>query len=333
MNRLVCAASSLICLTAFAADRTELSSLKVAAAPAGAVIRVEATAPPVFTVFRLQEPDRLVVDVSNAQRGALAGHYDGVGPVSGVVVSQFTDGKSQVARLLVGLEKASKYDVRAEGTTLVVTVDGEPAPAAVAPAPVAEKAEPAKAEPKAEPVAEAAPASGEPTPKIDEIAVQRRGAKVTGLSYARGTLLVKTDGPVARIETLELSGPDRLAVDLVGFSGPVRGPKVADGLVRELRVGSDERRYRVVLEGTQQLPGYDVKRVAGGVAIKLSAPKAAPAGEQKEIVIDGTRVDDDEMPPSRTWPSRKRAARAASSSRCRAAAAGRWSAPTLAAPC
>ncbi|MBL8920917.1 MAG: type IV pilus secretin PilQ [Myxococcaceae bacterium] len=288
MNRLVTAASSLICLTAFAADRTELSSLTVAAATSGAVIRVEASAAPVFTVFRLQEPDRLVVDISNAQRGALAGHYDGLGPVSGVVVSQFNDGKSQVARLLVGLDKASKYDVRAEGTSLVVTVDGEAPPAAASSAPAAAVSQPpARSEASSEPTAQP---SQEPTPKIDEISVQRPGTRVTALSYARGTLTLKTDGPVARIETLELSAPDRLAIDLVGLSGPARAPRVSDALVKELRVGSDGRRYRVVLEGADKLPAYDVKRVRGGVAVKLST-SPSPSGEQPEIVIDGARVD------------------------------------------
>lgn len=286
MNRRVTAALALIGAFAFAAERNDLSSLRVATSPQGATIRVDASAPPVFTVFRLQDPDRLVVDVANAQKGALVGHYDGTGPVTGVVVSQFTDGKSQVARLLVGLDHASRYDVRAEGSTLVVTVDAEAAPTAAAPVAPAEKAV-AATEPAAAP---AAAAADELTPKIDEIAVTRRGSKVTGLSYSKGVLTVKTDGPIARIETLELTGPDRLAVDLVGFAGPARGPRVSDGLVRDLRVGSDERRFRVVLEGAARLPSYDVKRIASGVSVRLSPAKAASTSEGQEVVIDGKSV-------------------------------------------
>jgi type IV pilus assembly protein PilQ len=283
-NRFALAAFGLIAVFAFAAERNDLSSLRVSASPQGATIRVDASAPPVFTVFRLQDPDRLVVDVANAQKGSLVGHYDGSGPVTGVVVSQFADGKSLVARLLVGLDHASRYDVRAEGTTLVVTVDAEATTLAEG-----------RAAPSEKPLAETeqkpsiAVASDELTPKIDEIAVARRGSKVTGLTYSKGVLTVTTDGPVARIETLELTAPDRLAVDLVGFAGPARGPRVSDALVRDLRVGSDERRFRVVLEGTSRLPGYLVKRVSGGVSIRLSAPKAS-ATEGQEIVIDGKSV-------------------------------------------
>ncbi len=297
MNRLVSAAVGVLAVAAMA-EYSELSALKVSSTSAGAAIRLEASAPPVFTVFRLQEPDRLVVDISNAKRGSLAGHYDGVGPVGGVVVSQFTDGKSQVARLLVGLEKAGRYDVRAEGTALVITVDGEAAtPAVVATSPKSETPEKAekieKAEvAKAEPAAEAPVVVGEPTPKIDEIAVKERGSKVTQVAYARGVLTVKVDGPVARIETLELAGPDRLAIDFVGFSGPVRGPKAGDALVRDLRVGTDERRFRVVLEAASTLPEFQLKRVPGAVVVKLSAPRPAQP-ESKEIVIDGKAVADE----------------------------------------
>lgn len=292
MNRLVTAALTVIAAFAFAAERNDLASLRVAASPQGATIRVDASAPPVFTVFRLQDPDRLVVDVANAQKGALAGHYDGNGPVTGVVVSQFADGKSQVARLLVGLDHASRYDVRAEGSTLVVTVDAEPVPSAAAPVAPAEKTVAVTEQPAS--AAPVAVASDELTPKVDEIAVARRGSKVTGLSYSKGVLTVKTDGPIARIETLELTAPDRLAVDLVGFAGPARGPRVSDGLVRDLRVGSDERRFRVVLEGTARLPSYDIKRIASGVSVRLGAPKAASTTEGQEVVIDGKSVPVDD---------------------------------------
>ncbi len=287
MNRLVTAAFSVLAASAFAADRNDLASLRVAASPQGAIIRVDASAPPVFTVFRLQDPDRLVVDVANAQKGALSGHYDGNGPVTGVVVSQFADGRSQVARLLVGLDHASRYDVRAEGSTLVVTVDAEAAPTAAVPVDPAEKVVAVTEQP---PSAAPLAVSDELTPKIDEIAVVRRGSKVTGLTYSKGVLTVKTDGPIARIETLELHGPDRLAIDLVGFAGPARGPRVSDGLVRDLRVGSDERRFRVVVEGTARLPSYDIKRIGSGVSVRLTAPKVSSTTEGQEVVIDGKSV-------------------------------------------
>lgn len=296
MSRLAVMAVAGVAFSALAAEKNVLKSLVIVPAGQGTSIRVEASEAPVFTVFRLQEPDRLVIDVSNAARGALAGHYDGVGAVSGIVVSQFSDERSQVARLLVGLEKAAKYDVRAEGNTLVVTVDAENAPTAAKPMPPA----PAPTEPSVETSAPlAAVASDEPTPVIDEIAVSRRGSKVTGVSYARSTLTVKTDGPVARIESIELSNPPRLVVDLIGFAGPARGPKASDRLVREVRVGTDDRRFRIVVEGREQAPASSIKRTAAGLTVALSAPRPGPTAPIGEVVIDGRPVSLDGAQPER----------------------------------
>ncbi len=285
MNRFGYLALCCVATVAMGAERNELSSLRVEAAPRnGAAIRVESSAPPVFTVFRLQDPDRLVVDVSNALRGSLAGHYDGVGAVSGVVVSQFSDGKSQVARLLIGLDHATRYDVRAEGTTLVVSVEAEQVAGAAPEMPSTPVTAPAPTAP-----AVAVAENAEPTPRVDEIAVDRQGSRVTAVSYSRGSLRLKTDGPVARIETLTLSNPSRLAIDLVGFRGPSRGPKVGDALIRALRVGGDEHRFRVVLEAEGAMPQYEVKRVDSSVTVKLSAA-AKETRDPAEIVIDGRAV-------------------------------------------
>ena len=89
--------------SANAAGLNSLTGLDVKPSADGAQVLVRGTRPPTFTVFRLNDPDRLVVDVASADAGAVKGHHDGVGFVSGVVASQFADDKSSVARVLVGL--------------------------------------------------------------------------------------------------------------------------------------------------------------------------------------------------------------------------------------
>ena len=84
----------------------------------GAQVVVEGSKAPTFTVFRLNDPDRLVVDLSQADGEQIKGRKDGAGPVMGVVASQFKDDRSNVSRLLVTLDKNAKYDVRADGKVL-----------------------------------------------------------------------------------------------------------------------------------------------------------------------------------------------------------------------
>ncbi len=97
--------SALLSASAFAGELNSLRGLEVVKTPTGAQVVVDGSKAPTFTVFRLNEPDRLVVDLSQADGKAIKGHHDGVGPVAGVVASQFSDDRSSVGRLLVALEK------------------------------------------------------------------------------------------------------------------------------------------------------------------------------------------------------------------------------------
>lgn len=122
------------------AELNTLRDLDVSRTGSGAQVVVTGTRPPTFTVFRLSGPERLVVDLSSADATGIKGHHDGAGPVAGVVASQFSDERASVGRVLLALDKASQYDVRADGNRVVISVDGAAQPAA-APA-EAKRAEP-----------------------------------------------------------------------------------------------------------------------------------------------------------------------------------------------
>jgi type IV pilus assembly protein PilQ len=139
------------------AELNTLRDLDVSRTGSGAQVVVTGTRPPTFTVFRLSGPERLVVDLSSADATGIKGHHDGAGPVAGVVASQFSDERASVGRVLLALDKASQYDVRADGNRVVISVDGAAQPAAA-------PAEAKRAEPEAAkaPVAMAAPTPAEP---------------------------------------------------------------------------------------------------------------------------------------------------------------------------
>lgn len=265
---------------AAAADEPALNTLKdiaVEPSPSGVRVTVQASQAPVFSVFRLNDPDRLVVDVSGASAGALSGTREGLGPVSGMILSNFSEGPSTVARLLFALKQAGEYDVRAEGEKLVISIQrgaaSAPKPAAAAPA---------------EPLP-----SGVVATQLDEKAVQHPARKVKSVSYAGGLLKVVADGEVGTFELMQLESPPRLAVDLHGVQGPYKSLR-GDGLVREVRVGNHAGRVRVVLESAgARLPQFRAQRRADGLWVRLArAPAEAPAQAEAEAeaVIDGQKV-------------------------------------------
>ncbi|NMO21795.1 type IV pilus secretin PilQ [Pyxidicoccus fallax] len=304
------------------AELNTLRDLDVSRTGSGAQVVVTGTRPPTFTVFRLSGPERLVVDLSSADATGIKGHHDGAGPVAGVVASQFSDERASVGRVLLALDKASQYDVRADGNRVVISVDGaaaapaapaeakraEPeavkAPAVVAApvaAPAAVKAAPA-------PVVAEAPKAAEPTPapaakpalpenvvaaEADEREVAQPARRITGLAFADDTLRIRADGDIARYEVLELADPPRLAVDLYGVGLSARAPRVSHGALKEVRVGAHSDKVRLVLDVRGQMPAYRVDRAARGLEVVLGgavARKAAPAPEPTEVVASVSEV-------------------------------------------
>ncbi|PTL78538.1 type IV pilus secretin PilQ [Vitiosangium sp. GDMCC 1.1324] len=305
-----------------AAELNTLRDLKVVQTGAGAQVVVTGTRAPTFTVFRLSGPERLVVDLSSADATGIKGHHTGQGPVAGVVASQFSDERASVGRVLVALHQAAQYDVRAEGDRVIISVDGAAAASPVAEAKPAEaKVEPV---PEAKPAAEVKPAQAaplvakaEPTPAVapapqpaaveprekkpaaalpenvvaaeaDERDVAHPARRITGLSFARDTLSIRTDGEVSRYEVLELADPPRLAVDVYGVGVSARAPRVHSGPLKDVRVGAHSDKVRLVLDVRDEMPAYRVERKGRGLEVVLGgkvARKPAASADTPEKVV------------------------------------------------
>lgn len=305
--------SGLLCATAQATSPTnELKAVTVAPRGGGVDVKVSCAQAPVFNVFRLNDPDRLIVDVTQASVAAIKGHHEGAGPVTGIVASQFSDERSEVGRLLLGLSNARKYDVKAVGTDLVISIEGQQA----APAPVAAAAplpESAAEAPKTEPVVEAsaapAPVVAQGAPgetivasRMDEKPVKNPAHRLKAVTFNHGGLKLATDGEVARFEVIELAAPPRLAIDLWGLKGTPKAPRGQLANVRDVRLGAHADKVRVVVEFDQAAP-FNVRRRADGLEVWFQRPpvaaKAEPASSSQGeamMEIDGERVVTESAP-------------------------------------
>ena len=90
-------------------------------------IVVEGNSTPTYSVFKLSNPLRLFVDISNSELG------DGVrrapvevnnGVISSVAVMEFSDEIQQITRVVVGFDTPATYDVTTEGDRVVIVVEG-----------------------------------------------------------------------------------------------------------------------------------------------------------------------------------------------------------------
>ncbi len=89
------------------------------------VIRVEAASRPTFTVFKLSDPMRLFIDIVDGDVSAIAAATDvRNGVVARITAQQQTAGDATIGRLVIGFDQDASYDIRTEGATLLVIVDG-----------------------------------------------------------------------------------------------------------------------------------------------------------------------------------------------------------------
>src|SRR5262249_54481404 len=88
------------------------------------VVTIRGTSTPTFTVYKLERPERVVIDVANARLGV---DLDGPTAVNTWAVTQLAaqmlgGQEAQVVRVLVGFARPSTYRVKAVGNDVVVTV-------------------------------------------------------------------------------------------------------------------------------------------------------------------------------------------------------------------
>ncbi|MEZ4461888.1 MAG: AMIN domain-containing protein [bacterium] len=91
----------------------------------GTLVRIGGTSVPTFSVFKLNDPPRLFIDISNSE---LQDDVQTVkvnnGVISQVAMLEFKDNIQSVTRVIIGFDSPAHYDVRTEGRDVVVFVDG-----------------------------------------------------------------------------------------------------------------------------------------------------------------------------------------------------------------
>jgi type IV pilus assembly protein PilQ len=247
----------------------------------GAVeLAIQGTRSPSYTVFKLQDPPRLVVDLAGADVSRVPSPVQvGKAGVLAVSTAQYKDERSAVGRVIIALEGPRRYEVAPRGDAVVVRVLAEGTEQAAAPAATPQPAPQAAPEARPEPAVAAAAPERAPSKaddhvvshRVDEAVVANPARAVTGVRTSKDRILLATDGQVAKIEVIELRDPARLALDLHGVGVAPRAPAKGSVGFAQVRFGRSDGKVRVVLDAHGALPAYEVKLVKGGVAIVAAA--------------------------------------------------------------
>src|SRR5512142_1616845 len=107
-----------------AAAPNVIQGIGVSDAAGGVELEIRGTRAPTYTVFKLQDPPRLVVDLAGADVSAAAPRVAGKRAAREVTTAQYKDEKSSVGRVVIALVGAPRYEVSARGGAVVVALRG-----------------------------------------------------------------------------------------------------------------------------------------------------------------------------------------------------------------
>jgi type IV pilus assembly protein PilQ len=275
----------------------QIRAIDVSDGEAALELAIRGSRPPSYTVFKLQDPPRLVVDLAGADVSGIASPLTvNRRGVREVTTAQYKDDRSAVGRVIIALDASARYEVVPRGESVVVKVlapDGTSSPSpsrSPSPSPSATSAgssttprvvlasETVIQTRKDDPTSSAAPAEDHVVSRrVDEAQVKRPATAVRSVRSEGGRVLLALDGQVARFEVIELASPPRLALDLYGVARAPRGAVRLGGPFTQARFGKGEGRVRVVLDAAGDLHRVEVKRVAAGIAVSVGGERQARA--------------------------------------------------------
>jgi len=271
-----------LCLAPAAYADGRVERIDIQDASSGAEIAIRSASfkgqKPEFSLFRLKNPARVVIDLPGVEVSGLETPSPKAG-VTAVTTTQFRGRNGPVGRVVIVLDEERDIDAVVKGDAIVIAAG---APAAT-PAPT--------------PAATPAPSVAGDTPVISLTGsdpVQQGGTLKDVVARVRdGGAVVQllTDGEVARYEVEEVADPPRLVVDLYGVTVAGHGERTFDGTVlRGARIGKHADKTRIVLDsrGGAALPKYDVASTGDGLAILFSG---APASLKAAVDVKGVTFD------------------------------------------
>jgi len=267
-----------------------------------------------YTVFKLSDPSRLIVDMPGVDLGkiapSLAVGNDFLGEISTAAYGENKD----IGRITIGLKEGVDHEVKSGENSILVslkksadTAGSEPGSVlmasseAVTEVPLAEESVPAKEAVSSE---TSAPAQVKEEPAGKSA---KQASKVTAIESATedGNTVIKvlTDGVAGNNTSFALSKPARIVVDIWGVTNSTGKDlkKLEDKFVKGVRIGSYADKTRLVFDAAgKTLPPHAISvendaivvtigpgvKAAAPTPVRAASPEVKPVETAQPMVIE-----------------------------------------------
>jgi len=273
-------------------------------------VLIGTTGPVKYTVFKLSDPARLIVDMPGISlenvAPSIAVGNDFLGEINSVSYGEDKD----IGRIIIGIREGVDHEVKAGENSILVSLkksDGEEAASVVKASSETVTEEPIENQAPAE----EAQVQAEPEDK-PALAVQARdkkpaasATKVTGIesSTEGGNTVIRvlTDGLAGNLTSFTLAKPSRIVVDVWGVANSTGkgAARLKDKYIKGVRIGSYADKARLVFDaGASKLPPHSITAENGAIVITIgpnvvasvskppvAAAQPAPEAKSAENVI------------------------------------------------
>jgi type IV pilus secretin PilQ/predicted competence protein len=279
-------------------DAYSIQKIEVTESASGYRVTIEAKKPFEYTVVKMANPLRLVVNLPQGELGKLAGPMQiQNGTINTIRSRQIDAAKRKEAQIEIGLDQLVEYDVTSEGNRLLIDF-GKP----VVALPQAAKKESERVEKKEAPVS-VLPKEGKEGIKVagkkeaPTVIPAKPASYVTAVDIAAKVDWVKVDiqgdGRMPAYRSFTLPKPSRLVVDLPKLRNRTakRSIDVGSKLLKDIRIGQHPDKVRFVFTfPSTKVPPYRLTQEGQEVQLAIGQVKEEAKAEKPLEPVPPVRV-------------------------------------------
>ncbi|MBI5562589.1 MAG: type IV pilus secretin PilQ [Deltaproteobacteria bacterium] len=240
---------------------------------------VNTTGPVKYTVFKLNDPSRLIIDLPGVDMSRITGPVMVNNDYVKEITAQSGTEGMNIGRVVIGLNQGIEHKVRAGENMLLVSLtkniyvpdEGAAAPKAAVAGVEAMASQPAGEEAKPEAKPEEKTAS--PAAKI--VGIDSKAVN------GNTVISVTADAAVGNYNAFVLDGPPRIVIDVWGVKNSVgKGMVKLNGkYARSVRLGTYQDKVRLVVDTTEKkLPPYVITKEGSALMLNIG-PNPAPQAQ------------------------------------------------------